>query len=162
MTEGKPTTRLSALASGIERISLALWWGGLSVYAAWVVPIGADVTDETTQGFVTQRVTHGLNLLAAFALLCTARRVWRGGSLTIRIAWSVVGVGLLGQVVLHQWLDQLLDPKTMTLLDADRFYFLHQIYLWLVTVQWLAGVVLVAAPSESRLPTLLPSQRPLE
>ena len=69
-----------------RRTALSLWWGGLTFYAGFVVPIGSRVTDATTQGFVTQRVTVWLNILALLTVALFAptlkRESWR-----VRLAW---------------------------------------------------------------------------
>ena len=121
-------------------LTLAGWWGGLTVYAAIVVPIGTEIFGSTEQGFVTQRVTNWLNLLAALMLCLSAwivfasRRRWLIGT------WAAIAVSLAALVVLHVSLDRMLDPTLHSISDTDHFYFIHRLYLWVTAVQWLAGI----------------------
>ena len=42
-------------------ISFALWWGGFTFYASWVVPIAHEVLgNHVLAGMITQRVSHVL------------------------------------------------------------------------------------------------------
>lgn len=134
----------------IQRVSLSLWWGGLTFYSAVVVPIGAQVLDPTTQGFVTQQVTHWLNGACALALLLTARTVFLTSSRRDRIAWSVLLVSLLALLWVHRGLDAMLDAEAQCVVADDAvFYRQHQWYLWLTVVQWLCGLLLLW-PAASR------------
>ena len=62
-------------------LAMALWWGGLTFYAAFVVPIGVEVLGGATeQGFITQRVSNIINLLGALTLVVlvwNAAASWR-------------------------------------------------------------------------------------
>ena len=50
-------------------LAMALWWGGLTFYAAVVVPTGVEVLGGAAeQGFITQRVSNIINLLGALTL----------------------------------------------------------------------------------------------
>src|SRR5262245_62510583 len=73
-------------------LTMALWWGGLTFYALFVVPTGVDVLgSETGQGFITQRVSSIINLcgiLALIVLLVHAAVSWRSISRLPRIALS--------------------------------------------------------------------------
>ena len=47
----------------------AIWWGGLSFYALFVVPIGTEIVGGFEQGFITQRVTNWLNAIGVIVTL---------------------------------------------------------------------------------------------
>ena len=130
---------MSSLESQTARLTTACWWGGLTVYSGIVVPIGASVLGATEQGFVTQRVTNWLNVLAAAALLASARPVFRSGRRGLQAGWIILALALGTLAGLHPVLDSLLVPGHREVLDHDRFYTLHRVYLWMTTVQWLAG-----------------------
>lgn len=117
-----------------------LWLGGLTFYSAVVVPIGAQITDATTQGFVTQRVTLWLNVLGAAYLVVNARDAWRAPRRSRQILWFTLAASLLALVILHPLLGRMLDPATRSLVAVDDFYAWHRAYLIVTTVQWGAGV----------------------
>lgn len=126
------------------RLWTAVWWGGLTFYAGVVVPIGTDVLGATTQGFVTQRVTHWLNGAGAIAIVLTVGEVFRLRSRGTWIAWGTVATTLAVLAALHPAMDVLLEVGTHTVADGERFYSLHRVYLWVTAVQWLAGGWLLA------------------
>ena len=144
---------MSRLIRVLELISLALWWGGLTFYAGAVVPLGASVTDERTQGFVTQQVTVVLNGLAFVALLLTVPAAVLRGKWWGRTAWGVAVLSLIGLFVVHQRLDQMLDGRSQSVLDETHFYGVHQMYLWLTSLQWVAGLVLLVGFAGRWLPS---------
>ena len=125
----------------------AVWIGGFSFYAAYVVPLGNQVLGSSrAQGFITQQVTYWLNFVCAIALLLMAiesiaiafkQKRW------IRFCPLVftmfVFVSLLALVWLHDVMDEQLDPVAEIVKDETRFYQLHRGYLWLSTFQWAAG-----------------------
>lgn len=164
------------LIATLERIAVALWWGGFTFYAAVVVPLGAQVTDETTQGFVTQKVTHGFNILALIILALSFPTCWltgklnadatmlqKRGRLARRVAWVVMLATLAGLVIVHSLLDSRLDPKTLSIQGSSDFYKIHQAYLWLAIFQWHAGWVFLLLPPDSAhfTPKETPSESPL-
>ena len=143
----------------------AVWIGGFSFYAAYVVPIGNQVLGSArAQGFITQQVTYWLNFVCAIALLCMAiesiaialRRSKRWLKFFPLILTSLVFAALLGLLWLHGVMDGLLDPTAEIVKDEARFYQLHRGYLWLSTLQWTAGwlwlFTFFAANRERRMP----------
>lgn len=133
----------------------SVWWGGLTFYALAVVPTGHQVLhSKVRQGFITQRVTNKLNWLGAVTLVAllvevAARRErstkWRVGC----ASWLAMAALLVALFVLHPRLDALLDGTSRSVVDDDRFYALHRIYLLVTTAQWLAGAVHLASLSRS-------------
>ncbi len=130
--------------------TLAFAFGGFFFYAGVVVPIGSSVLDTTTQGFVTRHVTKVINLGVAVTLVfliwdyfaCKlarsklSNRLWQMGVLGIGTTWLFL-------VYLHPELERLLVPDSFSVVDADRFYLLHRLYLWASTLQWLAVLPIV-------------------
>ncbi len=145
----KPTNWQAKL-DPFRHAALSLWWGGLTFYAGFVVPIGSRVTDTTTQGFVTQRVTVWLNVLALLTVALFGptlkRERWR-----VRLSWGVVAISLPFAFWVHVSLSRMLDLETQSVLaDANVFYQRHQVYLWLTVAQWLGGLMLL--PRSDRQP----------
>lgn len=140
------TNRLRCFAASVWQTSFTLlfaaWWGGLTFYAAVVVPIGTRQLGSLEQGFVTQQVTRWHNTLLAamtFYLLIESRR---------RPRWfrMIVGGLLLVQAGLwlqHQQLTALMDTTSQSV--TDDFYAEHAIYLWLTTAEWLLGIAIAWA-----------------
>ena len=124
-------------------LTTTIWWGGLTVYAGIVVPIGTRVFGTTDQGFVTQQVTNRLNLLATVALVLSTRFVFCGRRRWLTGIWVVVAATLIALVAVHWRLDAMLDAETLSVVDDDRFYAIHRVYLWLTTAQWVAGLLLL-------------------
>ncbi|XZE52425.1 hypothetical protein SH139x_004118 [Planctomycetaceae bacterium SH139] len=127
----------------------ALWLGGLTFYAAVVIPLAHEVLgSHTTVGFITRRVTVWINLLAAVALLVflinlrsthshQGRRLRR----LVWTTWGVMAAVQAGLFILHPRLDRLLDVPEMEILQPAQFYSLHQVYLIGTTLQMLAGLL---------------------
>lgn len=129
----------------------ALWLGGLTFYAAVVIPLAHEVLgSHTTVGFITRRVTVWINLLAALALLVflinlRSTRDYQGRGLR-RLVWTTWGVMVVvqtGLFVLHPRLDRLLNVPAMEILQPTQFYSLHQVYLIGTTLQLPAGLLLL-------------------
>lgn len=144
--------------------SYAVWQGGFLFYTAAVVPIGTDVLGSAReQGFITRLVTNRINECGAIALAVwlpilvweTRRTRWRR-----RIGLFFWGILVACQAVmfgLHPRLDGLLDPSQHAVLDPERFYSLHRVYLWTISFQWAMALALLAIvvsqwnfPSERR------------
>jgi hypothetical protein len=132
-------------------IVLMFWLGGFTFYASIVVPIGMEVLKAggLRQGFITQRVTNQLNLVATVALavllaevLLTAdpsrRRLWARLGL-----WGVMAACQVGLFLGHVYLDERLQRKGMIILDPETFRPAHRLYLWTHTVQWGAGLLFI-------------------
>jgi hypothetical protein len=132
---------------------LAGWIGGLTLYASAVVPIAHRVLDDArAQGFVTREVTACLNVAAALSLLplgWTALADGRAAGRALRI-W-LYGSGLLlaaavaALFALHPRLDAFLDPALKAVAERGRFHRLHEVYLIVTTVQWVAGLLHLGA-----------------
>lgn len=122
----------------------ALWWGGFTFYAAIVIPLGAQLVGVTMQGFITQQVSLGLNIIGGITLLLTGWLVffWYRDKWGI-ILWATLVLTLIALIILHPYMDNLLNQESITVMDETRFYRLHRAYLWITTLQWLAGLVMM-------------------
>jgi hypothetical protein len=131
--------------------AVALWLGGFTFYAAFVIPAGHQVLGgHLRQGFITQRVTGELNAIATVALailLWNAAALWPTQSRAIRISlatsWVAMALIQIGLFVMHHMLDRLLDPGARAITDVPRFDVLHRLYLISSTAQWASGVLFV-------------------
>jgi len=145
-TPESPSTAVT-LRRFLLSVALAYAFGGFSFYATVVVPTGTELLDATSQGFVTQTVTHTLNAASAVTIILllwetiSGRRERRRRAhqyLTMLTAGLTLSCVTL--VLLHPMLDALLDENQFSIAQPDRFYRLHQAYLWTSTVQWLLTI----------------------
>jgi hypothetical protein len=131
-------------------IALMFWQGGFTFYAAVVVPVGQEeLGSHESQGFITRRVTNYLNLAGAIALVPLAwdmaavrdPSTWRrwGRWLT----WGGMLLLLAALVWLHAHLEAFLDLEIREVIDHKQFRPAHRWYLWLSTLQWSCGLVLL-------------------
>ena len=131
--------------------TFALWWGGFTFYAVAVIPTAQKVLHSHVKvGFITQEITHWLNLAAVLALAFLLWELLRAAQLTPRSrrwlwgAWLVMAAMQIALFILHPMLDRLLDFSAREITDEPRFYFLHRVYLCVSTVEWLAAWVVFA------------------
>lgn len=120
-------------------------------YGAIVVPVGTRVLgSETIQGFVTQAVTHSLNIIGAVAL-----SYWLGEVLLRRdsniIRSYTRWILLISMMFLHgllAWLhielDSLLDAGSQVVISRQQFYRIHSWYLIISTLEWALSLIFVA------------------
>lgn len=140
------------MATALRRLlmlaALGFWQGGFTFYATVVVPLGEQVLGSSVeQGFVTRRVTNYLNLAgaAALPLLLWDMAVTERKSRLRAVAWLVMALALGALAWLHPRLDHFLDAKTMDVLDHDRFYAVHEVYLTICALQWAGALVFLFA-----------------
>jgi hypothetical protein len=129
---------------------LLVWQGGFLFYAAVVVPVGTEVLGSAAaQGVITARVTDVLNVLGllGLAVACLDVSLTRDPSRRRTAArWWCWGVALVCQFLLfvcHQLLDAFMDSQRTHVVIGPPFRPVHRTYLWAVTVQWVACLVLV-------------------
>jgi hypothetical protein len=130
-------------------IALALWWGGLTFYAVFVVPVGVDVLGGATeQGFITQQVSNSINLLAVLTLVtlvwngvASRRETGRLMKISLIATWLVMAATQAVLFVVHPQLDGMLDATSHSLARPESFHALHEFYLTVVGVQWFAGLL---------------------
>ena len=129
------------LVTTLSLLCFAFWFGGFGFYVSAVVPIGTEVLGTALdQGMITRRVTVWLNISCAVATIAMLYESFR----VQRTAWMralpvIILLLLLGLVILHPMLDRMIDPVSMDIDDAAKFYQMHRIYLWLSTFQWIAA-----------------------
>jgi len=126
---------------GTAIAALSLWIGGIALYGAVVVPAGGKLLGVTAQGFVTQRVTAELNVIAALALAALAWNTFVARRRALVVTWLVMVVAQVALFALHPYLGALLDNAAQRIRDEPAFYARHRIYLLVTTAQWLAAVV---------------------
>ena len=141
--------KLSPFAHLLVLLVMAFWLGGLTFYAAVVIPTAHEVLGtHRTVGFITQKVTNWINLVGTVALLVLLARWMISSSAPSRrlrasliVTW-VVMVGMQALLFyLHSVLDRTLDIQARQVVDDGRFYNLHRVYLVTTIIQQCAGLI---------------------
>jgi len=139
--------RLARIRRFLAVTALALWQGGFTFYAGFVVPIGQRVLgSHIVQGFITREVTLWLNAVGGAALVPLAwellsTRQKPGGFVQLACG-ALLALGLAALWFLHGQMDAHLDLVERRILDREAFYLLHRVYLWISTAQWATAGVL--------------------
>ena len=122
-------------------VSLAVWWGGLTFYAAIVVPLGIEQFGGVEQGLLTQRVTVRLNVAGTIVGICLlADSLWRPRR-NDRAVWASLLLALQVWLwFLHSRLSRWMESVSTSLPTDESFYDEHRIYLWVTSAQWLIGL----------------------
>ncbi len=122
-------------------LSLAVWWGGLTFYAAIIVPLGIEQFGGIEQGLLTQRVTVRLNLAGTLAGICLlADALWHQPR-NCRAVLASLLLALQGWLwFLHSRLSRWMETVSSSLPTGESFYHEHRVYLWVTSVQWLIGL----------------------
>jgi hypothetical protein len=149
-----PARSLQTFASAGRRFlviaAIAFWLGGFTFYSGVAIPMGVEVLGtHKAVGFITQRVTHWLNVAGVAALsilLLNLLLGWRQAGPKLRrvllITWLIMVAIEVELFIMHPMLDRLLTTVPVReILDEDRFDLLHRIYLWSTTGQWILGVI---------------------
>jgi len=119
-----------------------IWWGGLTLYAAIVVPIGTQSVGSIEQGFITQQVTGWLNAIGMMTVLAMglfSLRSYRNRRGLLVMA-TLEGILLIALIQYRVKLTNQMDYASRDV--AEGFYHQHAVYLWLTTAQWLLGLVI--------------------
>ncbi len=133
-------------------LTFALWFGGFTFYAALVVPVANSIMpDAVPFGFVTQKVTHGINALhGAFLIVATweivsqyrlvNQRKWQLHLLALAIIVSAAALVCL--LLIRLRLDAMMNGTTFEINEPEggSFYGTHAMYLNLSTLTWLLGI----------------------
>lgn len=129
--------------------SFAMWFGGFGFYVSFVVPIGNEVLGSNfEQGLITRRATIPLNYLGVIAvvtMLIESAATWKTHRQPTvkRIQLAMVllmSAMLIALFWLHPQIDAFVDCDLHEISgDYDHFYWLHRLYLWASTVQWIAA-----------------------
>src|SRR5687768_15958646 len=98
---------------------LALWLGGLTFYAAVVVPIANRIVGTDQQGLVTQQATNYLNWIGVGAIGWLLANALLVRSPPLFATAMILGLTQAGLFVIHSQLDQMLAPPAA---DLGGFY----------------------------------------
>lgn len=126
-------------------LAFSLWFGGLTFYSLVVIPTAHGVLRSHLRvGFITQGVTHWINAAGSAALvlllwdLLAARK---DGPQRVRMAtWIIMALAQAALLAIHPVLDARLDATSQDIVDPDRFYELHRVYLLGTAAQWAAAL----------------------
>lgn len=129
--------------------ALGWWLGGLTFYSLVVIRASHQIVGNHAKvGFITQRVTTGLNAIGVGAL---ALMLWNGaGSWTaargwIRrgfvASWIVAASAHAWIYALHARLDAMLDFQVRRVQEGAPFHGPHELYLIATAIEWCAGLV---------------------
>lgn len=132
--------------------ALALWLGGTTLYAGWVIRISHRVVGDSAQvGFVTREVTavlQGIGAVACALLAWNAFYAARGQPRPLAVGiwatWAVAAGTLVALFAMHAALEATLDLSARRVADPARFRPLHEGYQAVLTVQWFAGLLHLA------------------
>jgi hypothetical protein len=127
-------------------LTIAWWMGGLTFYSVIVIPTATHVLGSHRDvGFITQQVTHWLNLSGLVPigiLFWNLKSEWPGTAMGLRkllaTSLAVVVVCQLGLFLAHAWVSHALDSQHHHILDDDSFRMRHGTYETIVTIQWIA------------------------
>ena len=124
-------------------VAFAFWQGGFVFYAGVVVPVGASVWGDRTQGFFTQLVTPWMNVAGLvacglFMVDALLSKNWRHSRLIMALGMAM---GVLMLFFLQSQINGHLDPESESIANHPVFRLKHQIYLWLCTIIWLISLV---------------------
>ena len=135
---------LSSFVHFSARFTLVFWLVSFTFYAGIVIPAGTEALGAIQQGFVTQRVTAALNILATLtvSLLLLARPV-TGSKRTFWCIWLVMVVCQTALFPLRMTLTNRLDFELGVVREGTNFYVMHQVYLWVSILQWLSGIAML-------------------
>jgi len=136
----------------LTAVTFAIWFGGFTFYSAVVVPDLHESLGGMETGEISRRVSVVLNMIGGAAVSLgwlrvaldrEARSGWRGlarlGLLALTTAL------LLALAVLHRHLGARLDAGG----SLSAFRPIHEFYLILSTVQWVANLGLIAIEAAS-------------
>ena len=132
--------------------AIASWIGGFTFYTGVVVHVGAAaLNSHRRQGFVTEHVTNWLNLSGAIALvvllweLLAARSAGKWAKRAMIFSWVTMVALQATLFVVHAMMDRLLDPQAREILDESKFSTLHDVYVWVSTIQWCTALLFLFA-----------------
>ena len=128
--------------------AFAMWFGGFGFYVSFVVPIGNEVLgSKFEQGLITRKATVPLNYLCAIAIgvmLVESVATWKSSRAPRKHVQIGLTIFMLSMLIalfwLHPQIDNYVDREIHEISgDYDQFYFLHRLYLWASTFQWIAA-----------------------
>ena len=138
----------------LARVAFAIWFGGFTFYAGVVVPDLHETFGGMETGEVSRRVAVVLYLFGGSAMVLgwaiaaidpVERSGWRGKSRLGLLGIS--SILLLALIAMHRVMGARLDSG----LSRDAFFPLHETYLTVFAIQWLANLGLMAIDRNPRL-----------
>lgn len=128
--------------------ALSLWMGGFTFYSSFVIPVATEQLGSAREaGFITAQVTQALNVCGVVALVIlgwNAAMVWREMGRRERhlLGWtlSLLVVAEVTLLTLHPLLEARLRVPTRGIRPGTYFFALHQVYLWISSVQWFVAL----------------------
>jgi hypothetical protein len=130
-----------ALALYLAIVAWAVWMGGFAFYFGVVVPVGGRLIGGSEQGFITQQVTHWLNLISVGVLAILLGHSLIAGSRLMLGTWGIMVAFQFVLFVMHAELDGMIDGPTRAVAETGRFHRWHEAYEFLAAAQWLAAMV---------------------
>lgn len=129
-------------------LALALWLGGFTFYASFVLPAAHDVIgDDFQNGLVTRSVTTWLNRIGVVAIglmlwdaLASCRPGYRRYTALALVACLAATISHVGLFAVHPRLDAMIDVNGEQIADPASFLYLHRTYKQISSVQWVAGM----------------------
>jgi hypothetical protein len=131
-------------------LAFALWWGGFTFYASFVIPTGQKVLgNHVMMGFITRDVAPIINYVALIACLFAFLNEWLYKGKDSIPMYAIICLALMLAFIialfsLYPYLNEMLLVEKHTLTDENKFYSLHRIYLLLSTSLWIDGTVYIA------------------
>jgi len=131
--------------------AIALWVGGLTFYATFVLPEAHHVLDSHLQtGLITRGVTLRLNQIGGVALGLMlwdllATRVSRRHTATLLMLWLIITTAHVGLFVMHARLSAMVDAGNGVTVGQDVFRAAHTRYEQITAGQWCATLVYLVA-----------------
>ena len=140
--------RMLILRRFVTLCALGCWLGGLTFYSLVVIRAAHQVIGSHAKvGFVTEKVTAGLNVIGTCALvvlLGNGLASWRPSSLWVRrglaVSWIVAAAAHGWVLLLHSRLDAMLDFQARQVQPGAPFFGLHEVYLIATAIEWTAGL----------------------
>lgn len=139
----------------ITMLLFALWWGGFTFYAYWVIPVAHMVTgDKIVTGLITQKVSTIINVLCALFILSASIhsfivKAFISITRLEKIALICLAICLVVLIILHSVMDKLLPYDTSRVEIRTTFYHYHQVYLWVSTLMWVGGLTWLISKRKS-------------
>jgi hypothetical protein len=136
----------------LARVAFAIWFGGFTFYAGVVVPDLHETFGGMETGEVSRRVAVVLYLLGGSAMVLgwalaaidpAERPGWRGKARVGLLA--LASILLIVLVAMHRVMGARLDSG----LSRDAFFPLHETYLSVFAIEWLACLGLLAVEPAS-------------
>jgi len=131
--------------------AIALWVGGLTFYATFVLPEAHHVLDSHLQtGLITRGVTLRLNHIGVIVIVLMlwdllATRASRKHTAALLMLWLIITTAHVGLLVMHTRLSAMVDAVNGVTVDPNVFRVAHTRYEQITGGQWCATLAYLAA-----------------